>query len=86
MQAVHDRLTRIEALSDNRDEKLARMEATPRVHDRDQRIGGDVRDAKTALRVGFWISTTLMPAIAAMAGWVAHTFWGGSSRPSRPPG
>ena len=78
MQAVHDRLTRIEALSDNRDEKLARMEATlVSMTEKIERIGGDVRDAKTALRVGFWISTTLVPAIAAMTGWFAHTFWGG---------
>jgi len=78
MQAVLVELATQKERSASRDATLAQMQVTlAKMEQRLDTVAGDVRDAKTVLRVGFWISTTLVPAIAAMTGWFAHTFWGG---------
>jgi len=78
MQAVYERLTRLEERGAARDERMARMEgAMVKLVERVEVIGQDVRDAKTGLRIGLWISGTLVPFLAGAAGWVAHNFWPG---------
>jgi predicted RNase H-like nuclease (RuvC/YqgF family) len=72
------RIARVEAEGDAVAATLERMERTIcRMDARLTEVQGDVRDAKTALRVGFWILTTIIPAGAAVLGWFAHTFWPG---------
>jgi hypothetical protein len=78
MQAVYDRLTRLEERGTSRDERMARMEQTLAKMDATlDAVSLEVRDAKTGLRVGLWISNTVWPVLAAGAGWLAHTFWPG---------
>lgn len=78
MRAVYERLTRLEERGVARDERMARMEETiSKLVDRVEEIGQDVRDAKTGLRVGLWISNTVLPLLAASGGWLAHHFWPG---------
>ena len=73
---VGERLSRLEAEGEAAAATLDRLEKViGRIDERLGVVQGDVRDAKTALRVGFWISTTIVPAGAAVAGWFAHTFW-----------
>lgn len=78
MQAVLDRLTRQEERGAARDATLAEMKLLlKQLNERLDTVAGDVRDAKTALRVGFWISTTIIPAGAAITGWIAAHLWPG---------
>ena len=57
---------------------MERMERTmEQLVTRVEAIGQDVRDAKTGLRVGLWISNTVWPIMAAGGGWIAHHFWPG---------
>jgi len=77
MHAVYERLTRLEERGTARDERIARMEQTlSRLATQMEAVGQDVRDAKTGLRVGLWITSTAVPAVASVAGWFAHTLWG----------
>lgn len=77
MTAVYERLTRLEERGAARDERIARMEQTlTRLATQMEGIGQDVRDAKTGLRVGLWITSTVVPAVASVAGWFAHNIFG----------
>jgi|688.fasta_scaffold1424235_2 hypothetical protein len=76
MQAVYERLTRLEERGVARDDRMGRMEeALERLAKQVEVIGADVRDAKTGLRVALWISNTIWPLLAAGGGWVAAHFW-----------
>ena len=76
LQAVYDRLTRLEERGVSRDERMERMEhALERVTTQLESMAHDLRDAKTGLRVGLWITTTVVPAVAAAGGWFAHLLW-----------
>ena len=76
LQAVYDRLTRLEERGVSRDERMERMEHTlERVTEQLDTMANDLRDAKTGLRIGLWITSTLVPAAAAAAGWFAHLLW-----------
>lgn len=78
LHAVYERLTRLEERGASRDERMARMEsALERLTTQVETIALDVRDAKTGLRVGLWISNTVWPIMAAGGGWIAHHFWPG---------
>ncbi len=73
MQAVLDRLTRQEERSDARDVTLRQMQVTlEKMDSRLDELANDLRDAKTGLRIGIWLASTITPAIAAVAGWWAH--------------
>ena len=86
-QAVYDRLTRLEEKGTARDERIAayQAQASAEIKHLEATISalgtkldvmaGDLRDAKTGLRIGLWISSTLVPAMAAAAGWFAHLLW-----------
>lgn len=77
MQAVYDRLTRLEERGAARDERIARMEETlERLSEQLESVSADIRDAKMGLRIGLWITSTFVPAIAAGIGWFAHLLWG----------
>lgn len=72
MQAVYERLTRLEERGAARDDRMARMEeAMTKLVEHVEQIGQDVRDAKTGLRVGLWLSNTLWPCLAAAGAWIA---------------
>lgn len=76
LQAVNDRLTRLEERGASRDDRMARMEHTlEKVTQQLESMSNDLRDAKTGLRIGLWISSTAVPAAAALAGWFAHHLW-----------
>ncbi len=76
LQTVYDRLTRLEARGEARDERMQRMEAALQTMTAQlETMSNDLRDAKTGLRIGLWISTTFVPAGAALAGWISHHFW-----------
>ena len=76
LQKVYDRLTRLEERGVGRDERMQRMEAALQTMTAQlETMSNDLRDAKTGLRIGLWISTTFVPAGAALAGWVSHHFW-----------
>ncbi len=84
MRAVLDRLTRLEERGVSRaqivdaqlahvDERMARMEtAITNLVATVQTLSDDVKAAKTGLRVGLWISTTVIPAASGAIGWFAH--------------
>lgn len=76
MQAVYERLTRLEERGVHRDKRMERMEDTlERLATKLDAVANDVRDAKTGLRVGLWISNAVWPVLAAGGGWLAHHFW-----------
>ena len=78
MQAVYERLTRLEERGTSRDERMARMEQTlVKMDAMLEAVSLEVRDAKTGLRVGLWISNTVWPLLAGGMGWLAHHFWPG---------
>ena len=78
MQAVYERLTRLEERGTSRDERMARMEQTlVKMDAMLEAVSLQVRDAKTGLRVGLWISNTVWPLLAGGMGWLAHHFWPG---------
>jgi hypothetical protein len=78
LRAVYDRLTRLEERGLSRDERMTRMEHTlERVVTQLDQMAGDLRDAKTGLRIGLWITSTVVPTIAAGIGWFAHLLWPG---------
>ena len=78
MQAVYERLTRLEERGTSRDERMARMEATlAKMNTMLETVSLEVRDVKTGLRVGLWISNTVWPLLGAGLGWLAHYFWPG---------
>jgi hypothetical protein len=77
MRALDVRLARLEEREVGRDDRMARMETT--LSKLDQQIDTmteDIRAAKTGLRIGLWISSTLAPALAGIAGWFAHQLTG----------
>lgn len=80
MQAVLDRLTRIEAGSEHRDDRLMRIETTLAKQDALlQVMAGDLRDARTGLRVGLWVFSTmtaLATGAAAVIGWFVRSIVG----------
>lgn len=81
MQAVLDRLTRLEERAVSRashvDDTIQRMEASiSKLVETVERLSDDVKAAKTGLRVGLWISTTVVPAASGAIGWFAHHFAG----------
>lgn len=77
MRAVLDRLTRQEERGMARDAAFEKMQATLEKMDaRLDDLANDLRDAKTGLRIGVWIASTVAPGLAAVAGWFAHTFMG----------
>jgi hypothetical protein len=79
LRAVYDRLTRLEEKGVSRDDRMARMEAAIATMAKQvETMAGDVRDAKTGLRIGLWLSNTLWPLIAAAGAWIAHG-WGKGS-------
>lgn len=68
MQAVLDRLTRLEEKGTARDDRVARLEASiEKLVLAVQVLSDEVKAAKTGLRVGFAIWATL----AAVGGWLA---------------
>lgn len=83
LQAVHERLTRLEERGAARDERIAayqtqnsaelkQLEASiAALVAKVDAVANDVRDAKTGLRIGMGIMTT----IGALAGWVVSHFW-----------
>lgn len=76
MQDVRDTVTRLEERGIARDASMAELKAMlTAMSVRLDRVASDVQDAKTALRVGFWISTTIVPAAAMLVGWVARHLW-----------
>lgn len=78
MQAVLIELATQKERSAARDVTLAQMQTTlTKMETRLDAVAGDVRDAKMALRVGFWISTTIIPALSGIAGWLIHHIWPG---------
>jgi hypothetical protein len=79
LHAMSERLTRLEERGAARDDRMSRMEtAISEMAQEVKKMAGDVRDAKTGLRVGLWISNTLWPIIAAGGAWVAHMMGRGS--------
>jgi hypothetical protein len=73
---LSDRLARLEERGISRDDRMERMEVTlVRLANQVEGMANDLRDAKTGLRVGMWISSTVVPAIAAAVGWFAHVLW-----------
>lgn len=77
MRAVLDRLTRLEERGVARDERAGRMEeALGKLLITVEALRDDVKAAKTGLRVGLWISTTVIPAASGAIGWFAHHFAG----------
>jgi hypothetical protein len=58
-----------------RDDRMSRMEASiTKMATQVETMAGDVRDAKTGLRVGLWLSNTLWPIIAGLGGWFSYKF------------
>ena len=88
MRAVLDRLTRLEERGVSRaevvdgkmahvDERMARLEqAITKLVATVETLSDDVKAAKTGLRVGLWISSTVIPALSAALGWFAHLLSG----------
>ena len=77
MRAVLDRLTRLEERGIARDERAGRMEASiAQLVTTVDGLRDDVKAAKTGLRVGLWISSTVIPAASAALGWFAHLLTG----------
>lgn len=77
MQLVYDRLTRLEARGEARDDRMARLEETIRkMSEKLDLMADDVKSAKTGLRVGLWISTTVLPVVSGSVGWFAHHLLG----------
>lgn len=77
MLKVHERLAGLEERGRSRDEAFAAMRVT--IEKMDAKIdllADDVKTAKVGLRFGMWLASTLVPAVGAVAGWFAHTFWG----------
>jgi hypothetical protein len=73
LHAMSDRLTRLEERGTARDDRMTRMEAAiAKMASQVETMAGDVRDAKTGLRVGLWISNTVWPLVAAGGAWIAH--------------
>lgn len=68
---VLQRLARIEERGISRDAAIQEIRASL------EAIGNDVRDAKTGLKVGFWIGKTLVAAVAGLGGWLAHGLFPG---------
>ena len=76
LQAVYDRLTHLEARGEARDDRMTRMEAAiEHMTKQLDAMAGDLRDAKTGLRIGLWISSTAVPAAAGLAGWFIAHLW-----------
>lgn len=83
LQAVHERLTRLEERGAARDERIAAYQTQNSAELKQLEasiaalvakvgaVANDVRDAKTGLRIGMGIMTT----IGALAGWVVSHFW-----------
>ena len=83
LQAVHERLTRLEERGAARDERIATYQAQNSAELKQveasitalvvkvDAIANDVRDAKTGLRIGMGIMTT----IGALGGWFVSHFW-----------
>jgi hypothetical protein len=79
LRAVYDRLTRLEEKGVSRDDRMARMEAAIATMAKQvETMAGDVRDAKTGLRIGLWLSNTLWPIVTGIGGWLAYTLGKGS--------
>jgi hypothetical protein len=79
LHAMSERLTRLEERGTARDDRMARMEtAIATMAKQVETMAGDVRDAKTGLRVGLWITNTVWPVVAAGGAWVAHMMGRGS--------
>ena len=84
MQAVYDRLTRLEeqGVARNerdaaRNERMARLEGIiGKMDEKLDALADDVKAAKTGLRVGMWLSATVVPTVAGAIGWFAHLFAG----------
>ena len=73
---MNERLATLEAKDEAMAATLARLEhIICRMDIELSAVRGDVRDAKTSLRVGFWISSTIIPPLAAAAGWFSHYLW-----------
>jgi hypothetical protein len=77
MQAVYERLTRLEERGAARDERMHRMEqALERLTEQMEAVAADVRAAKTGLRVGLWIASTVLPSLSAGVTWLSMHLWG----------
>jgi hypothetical protein len=73
LHAMSERLTRLEEKGTARDDRMSRMEASlAKMATQVEAMANDVRDAKTGLRVGLWLSNTLWPIIAGAGGWIAY--------------
>ncbi len=77
MRRVYDRLTQLEMRGESRDDRLSRLEtAIANLNTKMDTVADDVKAAKTGLRIGLWVSTTVLPFGAGVAGWLAHHLWG----------
>lgn len=72
IQEVRDRLTKLELRDEAADARAARMEkALATLTEKVEALAGDIRDAKTGLRVALAVAT----ACGTAAGWLASHIW-----------
>lgn len=75
VQQVYDRLTRLEERGMSRDARIERIEKTLETMTTQlDGMANDLRDAKTGLRIGLWVTSTVVPFLAGAAGWFANHF------------